>query len=86
MTSIACCAGSGASVLSGVLADVYLTGELSHHEILDAVSNGHLVILCEHSNTERGYLKLFARTLNRIIQDKVEICISEEDRDPVTIL
>ena len=86
MTSIACCAGSGASVLSGVGADVYLTGELSHHEILDAVSNGHLVILCEHSNTERGYLKLFANKLNKIIQCRVEICISEKDTDPVTIV
>ena len=72
--------------MSGVLADVYLTGELSHHEILDVVSNGHLVILCEHSNTERGYLKLFASKLHKIIQGRVEICISEEDRDPVTIL
>jgi len=53
--SVALCAGSGASVLRGVQAHVYLTGEMGHHEILDATANGTTVILCEHTNTERGY-------------------------------
>ena len=56
VSSIAVCAGSGSSVLKGVEADVYITGEMSHHEVLDAVSCRRTVILCEHSNTERGYL------------------------------
>jgi len=30
--TIAVCPGSGASILKGVDADVYLTGEMSHHE------------------------------------------------------
>lgn len=56
--SIGICAGSGASVLAGVQADLYLTGnypsvfnyhilkvtrligEMSHHEVLAAVSQG----------------------------------------------
>ncbi|KYO33615.1 NIF3-like protein 1 [Alligator mississippiensis] len=36
----AVCAGSGRSVLQGVEADLYLTGEMSHHEVLDVVGNG----------------------------------------------
>ncbi len=38
--TIAICAGSGSSVLNGVAADLYLTGEMSHHEVLAAVSSG----------------------------------------------
>ena len=35
----------GGSVLSGVKADLYLTGEMSHHAVLEATSNGICVIL-----------------------------------------
>ena len=31
------CAGSGGSVLAGVQANLILTGEMSHHEVLDFV-------------------------------------------------
>lgn len=44
--SVAVCAGSGASVLQGVDADVYFTGEMQHHEVLAALGTGHNVILC----------------------------------------
>ena len=37
ISSVGVCAGSGASVLAGVKADLILTGEMSHHEILDFV-------------------------------------------------
>jgi len=86
ISSIACCAGSGGSVLTGVQTDVYLTGELSHHEILDATSNGKYVILCEHSNTERGYLKPFSVTLNTLLDNKVNVVLSQTDKDPVVIV
>ncbi len=35
-------------MLLGVDADVYFTGEMSHHEVLAAMQSGHNVILCEH--------------------------------------
>merc|ERR1712224_691024 len=54
--SVAVCAGSGSSVLSGVKADMFLTGEMTHHQILQANDNGTTVVLTDHSNTERGYL------------------------------
>jgi putative NIF3 family GTP cyclohydrolase 1 type 2 len=50
--SVAVCAGSGSSVLRGVPADVYLTGEMGHHEVLAAIASNTHVILCEHTNTE----------------------------------
>ena len=33
VSTVAVCAGSGASVLRGVKADLYVTGEMSHHEV-----------------------------------------------------
>ena len=44
--SVAICAGSGGDVLQGVDADVYLTGEMAHHQVLAAVASGRNVVLC----------------------------------------
>lgn len=46
--TISICAGSGGSMLLGTRADVYFTGEMSHHEVLAAVAAGHNVVLCEY--------------------------------------
>lgn len=51
ISKVAFCAGSGASVLKGCDADVLLSGEMSHHEVLDALALGKSVVLCEHTNT-----------------------------------
>ena len=80
------CAGSGASVLAGCQADLWITGEMSHHEVLDAVHGGTSVILCEHSNTERGYLKEFAKKLTGLLDNQVEVVVSEKDCDPLKIV
>ena len=64
----------------------FITGEMSHHEVLDAVHSGTSVILCEHSNTERGYLKLFAKKLTGMLDNHVEVVVSEKDTDPLKIM
>lgn len=85
--SIAVCAGSGSSVLRGVKADLYITGEMSHHEVLSAIHNGSSVILCEHSNTERGYLSLLRdQLLTSLHEYSVDVCISKTDSDPLRIV
>ncbi|NWU90047.1 NIF3L protein, partial [Upupa epops] len=81
----ALCAGSGSSVLKGMEADLYLTGEMSHHDILDAVANGISVILCEHSNTERGFLSELRDLLAAHLQNKINVTVSEKDRDPLQV-
>ncbi|XP_010176779.1 NIF3-like protein 1 [Antrostomus carolinensis] len=81
----ALCAGSGSSVLKGMEADLYLTGEMSHHDVLDAVANGISVILCEHSNTERGFLSELRDMLAIHLQNNVNIIVSEKDRDPLQV-
>lgn len=90
--TIAVCAGSGGSMLLGKQADVYFTGEMSHHEVLAAVAAGKHVILCGHTNTERGYLPILASKLRRELQGGEyqgfgltdwEVIVSENDRHPL---
>ncbi|XP_019283948.2 NIF3-like protein 1 isoform X1 [Panthera pardus] len=83
---VALCAGSGSTVLQGVEADLYLTGEMSHHDVLDAASQGINVILCEHSNTERGFLSDLQDMLGAHLENKINIILSERDRDPLHVI
>ncbi len=60
---------------------------MSHHEVLDAVHAGISVILCDHSNTERGFLRQFAGVLqNDLLQGQVQVIVSKTDRDPLEIV
>ncbi|XP_066522186.1 NIF3-like protein 1 isoform X2 [Hoplias malabaricus] len=86
VTTVAVCAGSGASVLQGVKADLYITGEMSHHEVLDAVAKGTSVILSDHSNSERGFLTVFKERLTACLPENVTIVISQKDRDPLEVV
>lgn len=79
--TIAICAGSGGSVFKNVQADVYYTGELSHHEALYFTESGSFVVACNHSNTERAYLSLMKQRLQAELPD-ADILISECDQDP----
>ncbi|CAG9862020.1 unnamed protein product [Phyllotreta striolata] len=78
ISTVAICAGSGASVLSGILADLYLTGEMLHHEVLEATQNGINVILCNHSDSERGFLKKFQETFKH---EGLNVILSKIDKD-----
>lgn len=65
---------------------LHMAGEMSHHDVLDAVANGISVILCEHSNTERGFLSELRDTLTIHLQNKINIILSEKDRDPLQVV
>lgn len=90
--TIAISAGSGGSMLAGKKADVYLTGEMSHHEVLAALAAGTNVILCGHTNTERGYLPLLAAKLLQELRtagegaEDVEVVVSQKDQHPLDIV
>ena len=84
--SVAVCAGSGTAVLSAVQADLFITGEMSHHDLLNVVHCGTSVILCEHSNTERGFLSVLLPQLHSLFEGSVDVCLSAQDRDPVEII
>ena len=77
------CAGAGGSVLAGRDADVLLTGEMRHHDVLAAVERGASVVLCEHTNTERGFLDVFARRLRRRLGKDVGVALARADAEPL---
>ncbi|THH30632.1 hypothetical protein EUX98_g3555 [Antrodiella citrinella] len=78
--TVAICAGSGESVLLGVDADAYFTGEMTHHSVLAAVASGHFVVLCGHTNTERGYLPILAHKLKEQLLSRFEVDEHEEEK------
>jgi dinuclear metal center YbgI/SA1388 family protein len=84
ISTIAICAGSGGSVFKGVNADLYYTGELSHHEALYFTESGSSVITTNHSNSERAFLSALKEQLVKEI-DGANIVISEEDKDPFSV-
>ncbi|MEM7262431.1 MAG: Nif3-like dinuclear metal center hexameric protein [Planctomycetota bacterium] len=84
--TVALCPGAGGSVICSEAADLYLTGEMRHHDVLAANARGTSVILGEHSNTERGYLGRFRELLlSRLGLDDDRVIVSQVDSDPISI-
>ncbi|CAG8459517.1 1289_t:CDS:2 [Funneliformis caledonium] len=92
ISTIGICAGSGSSVLSPAKTDLYFTGEMSHHDVLAALDKDTSVILCEHSNTERGYLsEILKPKLEQLFKDDdekeaIDVVVSKVDKDPLEII
>lgn len=91
-SSFAICVGSGASLFSECRQDIecYITGEMSHHEILDIVNTkpgNKSLILCGHCSSERHYLTSLEKALHVILkgQGMPEIKISNADKSPLSL-
>ncbi len=80
---IALCAGAGTQVVSGADAQLYLTGEMRHHDVLAALERGRTVVLCEHTNSERGYLPRLRDCLCSELGGSVTVEISAQDSEPL---
>ncbi len=87
VSRVAVAAGSCGSLFRQALqagADLYLTGEIRHHDALAAAAGGlHVVALC-HSNSERIALRRLADALRQRL-DEIEIVLSDADADPFCI-
>lgn len=79
-------AGSGSSVLRGVRADLYITGEMLHHDLLEANHSGASVILLNHTDSERGFLSFFAPRLASHFGNKLSVTVAHSDKDPIIIV
>ncbi len=78
------CPGAGVSLIDGAIGagcDVFVTGEMRHHDVLSALDKGCSVILAGHTNTERGYLPVLAEKI-RAQDGALDVRISEADRWP----
>ena len=87
VATAACCAGSCGDLLNDALkaeADVYLTGEMRHHDALRAANAGMTVVCTLHSNSERAVLKRLAKRLADSLPG-FATTISRGDRDPFAI-
>ncbi len=83
--SVALCPGAGGSVVTQAKADLYLTGEMRHHDVLAAVESETHVILTEHTNSERGYLPRF-RELILAGAPQLKVSLATTDRDPLCVV
>jgi dinuclear metal center YbgI/SA1388 family protein len=87
ISRVAVCAGAGGSVLgSNVDCDLFVTGELRHHDVLAHLAAGRSVMLCEHSNSERGYLPHFRERILHASGASFELLIAKSDREPLDIV
>jgi dinuclear metal center YbgI/SA1388 family protein len=84
--TIGLCAGAGGSLLDTALAhgcELFLTGEMAHHDVLAAQMRGCTVALAGHTNTERGYLPVLRRELLERLPDGPEMIVSTTDASPL---
>ena len=80
----AVCAGSCSKLIDSVIAagcDLYLTGELKHHQAIAAQEAGLTCICLSHTVSERFALKNLAKTLKNRLKN-VTIRLSQKDADP----
>ncbi len=84
ITRAAVCAGSGGDLLPDAIdagAQLFLTGELRHHDALRAVAAGLTVVCTLHSASERAALEALERRLSEPLAG-VSITRSRMDREP----
>ncbi|MEO6598466.1 MAG: Nif3-like dinuclear metal center hexameric protein [Polyangiaceae bacterium] len=84
---IAVCAGAGGSLFEKVrAADLFVTGEMRHHDVLAKLRHGASVLLSEHTHTERGFLPSFARRIEGSAEGQLQVFVSQADMDPLRTL
>ncbi len=82
MKTAAVCPGAGTSTLSEALAgqaDVYITGDISHHEGIDAVACGMAVIDAGHYGIEHIFMGFMEKYLTEKLGTEVEVRQAAEE-------
>jgi dinuclear metal center YbgI/SA1388 family protein len=80
----AVCAGSCGKLIMTVISekcDLYLTGEIKHHQAIAAREAGVTAVCLSHTVSERFILKKVAKELEKSLKD-VKIVVSKKDKDP----
>jgi dinuclear metal center YbgI/SA1388 family protein len=84
---VAACAGACGDLLDEAIsqkADLYLTGEMRHHDAIKAARAGLTVVCTLHSNSERATLKRLKQRLEASLPG-LACHLSQKDRDPFSI-
>jgi len=83
----ACCAGACGEFLDDAIrqkAELYLTGEIRHHDAIKAARAGMTVVCTLHSNSERAVLKRLKQRLESR-HPALPVLLSRSDRDPFRV-
>ncbi|MBX3183107.1 MAG: Nif3-like dinuclear metal center hexameric protein [Polyangiaceae bacterium] len=95
ITRVAVCPGAGGSLFEALPPpsrggpELYFTGEMRHHDVLGRVAEGASVVLCDHTNTERGYLPRLKSALEARLSargEQVSVHCSQRDQDPLEVV
>jgi dinuclear metal center YbgI/SA1388 family protein len=81
---VALCGGAGGTFIPDALragADAYVTGDLKHHQALDAVAAGLTLIDAGHHGTEWPFVRTLAEVLATSMLD-ASVSVSESATDP----
>jgi dinuclear metal center YbgI/SA1388 family protein len=79
--------GSCGDMIAGLKGkiDLFITGEVRHHDALEALRSDISVICLGHGNSERITLKPLARTLAESLPP-IQFHLSDRDIDPLTLI
>jgi dinuclear metal center YbgI/SA1388 family protein len=84
---VAVAAGAGGELLEEAIrgkADVFVTGEIRHHDALGAARRGVTVIAALHSNSERAAVRAYAKRIAERAKD-VTVVAATSDADPFVV-
>lgn len=88
ISRVACLGGAGGDFIDEIIAqgaELFLTGEIRHHDALKAANAGLTVISTLHSNSERLVLPVVKQKLSALCQN-LKILISKWDKDPMRVM
>ncbi len=83
---VAVAAGAGGDLLEAAMqagADVLVTGEIRHHDVLAALRRGLTIVATLHSNSERAAVRAFAERLGERLSG-VDVRTSVVDGEPLS--
>ena len=86
-TCVAVAAGAGGEMMEDAFragAEVFVTGEVRHHDALSAARRGVTVVATLHSNSERAAVRAYAARLGARLPG-VTVMASVADTDPFTV-
>jgi dinuclear metal center YbgI/SA1388 family protein len=87
-TRVAVAAGAGGELLEDAIragAEVFVTGEIRHHDALSAARRGVTVVATLHSNSERAAVRAYAGRLASRLSG-VRVSVSDADADPFVVV
>jgi len=87
VSRVAVAAGAGGELLNDAIrerAELFVTGEVRHHDALNAVRRGVCVVATLHSNSERAAVKAYAARIARRLPD-LSVTSSEQDAAPFVV-